>query len=316
MPWFRLNDKAHTSPKLRAVGKSARGGLVMLWAYAAFERTDGWLPAYKVDDELTRDELEACLTVRMNGRAGLLHAFGESCDCLVDRPPWTLEMGGYWIHDFVAGGNPTRDEYDLRQAKKRELNDRDLLHAVRERDGNSCRYCGRIVPWSDRRSRNRLTFDHVDPTRAAGVDNLVVCCLPCNQRKAGVRTPEAAGMRLLPPPASRPPRGGWSPKTKRPIKRGPDVDLALDLAETKRGSDGNNRENGAHKEVNRNAKSVPKQGKRRPGVEPVKDHQISADPKVSVTGRVGSGVRDTSAGSPVWPPDHVPIPGQLSISDL
>jgi hypothetical protein len=296
MPWFRLNDKAHTSPKLRWIGKPARGGLVMLWSYAAFEMTDGWLPDYIVEQELTRSEIHACLTVRMSGRAGLLHAFGETCDCLTDRT-WTDDMGGYWIHDFVAGGNPSRAEHDVRRAKKLELNDRDLMHAVRERDGNACRYCGRIVSWSDRRSKYRLTFDHIDPTRAFGVDNIVVCCQTCNQRKAGVKTPEAAGMALLAAPACRPPRGGWSPKTKRPIKRGPGVNLAQNLTQTRRKPAGNNTDNDEIAQVIHLPKGARDQAKRRTDGKPVSQAQVDADLKVSVAGRVGSGKELNPAGT-------------------
>ncbi|RMF60591.1 MAG: HNH endonuclease [Calditrichaeota bacterium] len=59
------------------------------------------------------------------------------------------------------------------------------------RDGYSCQYCGRRT--------HPLTVDHVIPKQFGGKDtweNLVIACLPCNNRKAN-RTPEQAGMKLL-----------------------------------------------------------------------------------------------------------------------
>jgi|SRR5687767_14590428 hypothetical protein len=50
------------------------------------------------------------------------------------------------------------------------------------RDGHRCLYCGTTYP------PNELTLDHVQP-RVKGGDhsdgNLVTCCVPCNEAKAG-----------------------------------------------------------------------------------------------------------------------------------
>lgn len=64
------------------------------------------------------------------------------------------------------------------------------------RDRGVCQYCG-----SKERTED-LTFDHVVPRAQGGQttwENVVACCVPCNQKKAG-RTPEQAGMRLLKKP--------------------------------------------------------------------------------------------------------------------
>lgn len=61
------------------------------------------------------------------------------------------------------------------------------------RDRGRCQYCGKSVP------SNEFDFEHVLPRAQGGRtswENIVVACIPCNQRK-GNRTPEQAGMRLL-----------------------------------------------------------------------------------------------------------------------
>jgi len=65
------------------------------------------------------------------------------------------------------------------------------------RDRGICQYCGKQFPTDD-----GLTFDHVVPRSQGGKtvwENVVACCFPCNQKKAG-RTPEQAGMKVLKKP--------------------------------------------------------------------------------------------------------------------
>ena len=63
--------------------------------------------------------------------------------------------------------------------------------SILARDDYVCQYCG---------ERKRvLTVDHVVPRHKGGRhtwENLVCCCMDCNNRK-GSRTPEQAGMKLL-----------------------------------------------------------------------------------------------------------------------
>jgi len=75
--------------------------------------------------------------------------------------------------------------------------------AVWERDQNRCRYCGWLcIPMNQGSHPDLRTIDHIIPVHRGGtyeLDNLVVACCSCNTIKAG-RTPEEAGMTLLPVP--------------------------------------------------------------------------------------------------------------------
>jgi len=65
--------------------------------------------------------------------------------------------------------------------------------SILARDDYSCQYCG---------SKSNLTLDHVFPRHRGGEttwENLVTCCLRCNNKK-GPMTPGEAGMRLPQPP--------------------------------------------------------------------------------------------------------------------
>ena len=79
-------------------------------------------------------------------------------------------------------------EYRRIPRQTRALTRRNILL----RDRYTCQYCLRTVPAGE------LTMDHVIPRSRSGRtswENLVACCIPCNNRK-GDRTPEEAGMTL------------------------------------------------------------------------------------------------------------------------
>lgn len=65
--------------------------------------------------------------------------------------------------------------------------------SILARDDYTCQYCG---------SKSNLTIDHVFPRHRGGEttwENMVCCCLRCNNKK-GPKTPQEAGMRLPHPP--------------------------------------------------------------------------------------------------------------------
>lgn len=209
MGWLRSNDVAADLPALVALARTQReadlllGIHIALQLYCAKHTTNGFVPRLIVRQHLRGRLLEAFVG------AGLLHEAGHECDCMGGLG-WPAGMA-YHVHDYLRY-NPTREEYDVKRAKEAELNDRELRHAVLARDKGCCRYCGVLTKEYDRKSAVGRVFDHVDPTAARGAANLVVACRSCNSRK-GNRTPEAAGMTLLPAPNDEPsttPDPGWS----------------------------------------------------------------------------------------------------------
>lgn len=77
--------------------------------------------------------------------------------------------------------------YIKRPLPKVKLSRQNLL----ARDRHTCQYCGK--------KSKHLTVDHVIPRERGGTygwQNLVVCCMECNNRKRN-RTPQEAGMSLI-----------------------------------------------------------------------------------------------------------------------
>ena len=93
-----------------------------------------------------------------------------------------------------------KKEIDWERQRKEDSQRPSLTVPVRLRDGDGCRWCGRIVNWQDRKSARAGTYDHLQPSEAATVDTYVVSCKSCNSaRKDGILPPGVT--ELLPPPA-------------------------------------------------------------------------------------------------------------------
>lgn len=208
MPWGRIDDRLAMSVKIRGLADPGATGdralaqrceALGLWtqilSWVSGERSDGFVTEDIVRLFGRREAVDRLLRASF-GRAALLHRRGdaEACECFEGRQ-WP-DGWDYLIHDYLDR-NPSRQENDVHRAKSRELKDSALKTRVSRRDSDRCRYCGRQCKPSDRRSDDGRTFDHVDPLVADGEANLVTACRGCNRRK-GRRTPEAAGMVLLP----------------------------------------------------------------------------------------------------------------------
>lgn len=74
-----------------------------------------------------------------------------------------------------------RDERAWENQRKADNRNTKITVPVRKRDGDGCRWCGKIVRWdNDRKSGRFGTYDHLRPGTAATVDTLVVSCSACN----------------------------------------------------------------------------------------------------------------------------------------
>jgi hypothetical protein len=203
--WLRLSDNYGTDPVIlnvcRTRGDKTRvlGMVVELMLYCASHLTDGYVPELIFRDIVRSPKWRDALTGAAGGTP-LVHKPGDKCACMINPVAWPDTAADYYLHHYLMW-NPSREESDVARAKAAELRDRELLAIVRKRDRGRCRYCAVPVNWADRRSGLGGVYDHVDPALAAGAANLVVACRGCNSRK-GHRTPDGAGMTLLPVPGT------------------------------------------------------------------------------------------------------------------
>lgn len=195
MAWLRIDDRVRTHPKIVQAGPVA----AWLWlsgvCYCREHLTDG-----RIDKSMLPTLAPGLRNLRREAAR------------LVEVGLWHEHDSHFEVHDFLDW-NPSRNdvaagkEWDRR--RKELYADPTLVQNIRVRDGDHCRYCGKGVNWSDRRGPMGGQFDHVNPRGENTLDNIVVACRGCNIRKGG-RTPDEAGMPLLPPKNPVPIQNGTS----------------------------------------------------------------------------------------------------------
>lgn len=231
MTWFKIDDGWSTHPKTRKAGRDGRA----LWIHAGVgcgkARTSGvvaphLLPDYAYLADVRNVRKAAADLVA----AGLWHDHDGIRSCADCRDEVELEEGAFYFHDWTKY-QPTKDDVETpaenaRWKRKKALHrDRELCEQIVARDRGLCRYCGARVNWQARRGPHSGTYDHVDPEGENTLENVVVACRRCNGRKRD-RTPEEAGMPLLPVPGPYTPGPGPRPETGQ-IETGPQPDPDL-----------------------------------------------------------------------------------------
>lgn len=191
MAWIRLSDDYNDHPKF----DSLSDGAFRLWhqgmGFCRKFQTDGLIPTASLRQfkAYSAKRMRILLTPYVPG----------------ENPLWRAIDGfGIKVHDYLEWNLSKEDENQQREEAKQRMSlgrNGEIRKLLRDRDGSACRYCGRTVLWTDRRGPSGATYDHVIPGGGNELDNLVIACRGCNSKK-GRRSPEQAGMPLLPAPNS------------------------------------------------------------------------------------------------------------------
>lgn len=189
MPFFLVDDQFQVNAKTMALVESE--GLDGLAAIGLWTLAGSLSQAKLSDGAITHGDAVRLVLSQSRARklAGLLVKYG-----LFDEA-----AAGWAVHDFARTHRQNGTAIKLERERRAELKRPEVTRAVQARDGDRCRYCGRKVSWTDRRGPSGGTYDHVDPTMAAGASNIVVACRSCNSTK-GARSLTEAGMTLRPAP--------------------------------------------------------------------------------------------------------------------
>ena len=199
MPWLRSGDNAATHPKLLAAYALSGGDVRAINEAAGFlwrcaMQSAGHTTDYVVDEgtALLMGMTEAERLVDLCVRAGTL----------IEQP--ATSSGRRWK---IVDNDPDfihmrlKDEIEWERQQREDNRNPSLIVPVRLRDGDQCRYCGRLVKWSARKGGIRGTYDHREPGVAATIDTLVVACGACNSgRRDTVDADERYPLR--PPPVT------------------------------------------------------------------------------------------------------------------
>lgn len=198
MAWLRAGDTAAMDERVLGVAELADAdersvnevfGFVMrLFLQAAQQGTD-----YQVSmgtAMVLSPRYEALLALA--GRAGLLSIAVED-----DRKVIRLVADEEFMH------MRTREQIAWENQRKADTSNLSLVIPVRMRDGDACRYCGKVVSFGMRNGNRAGTYDHLVPgQRARSIDELVVACKGCNSGRGNEEGGRGSRYPLLPPPSS------------------------------------------------------------------------------------------------------------------
>lgn len=121
---------------------------------------------------------------------------------------------GYWTQIEVDGAiayklvddDPdflhlrTKEEIEWEKQQRRDNNNPAITVPVRLRDGDACRWCGKVVDWDVKTGARGGTYDHLIPGRGATVETSVVSCRSCNSSRGKAESLEWQDREPLPVP--------------------------------------------------------------------------------------------------------------------
>lgn len=176
MAWLRIDDSALTHPKLfelleacdgdHALRNEAWGFLVLASSVSAQHLTD-----YVVSTGLlaTIAPGRHQYMIDLLTHAGLMEPV--ECD---GRKQHMIVTDEQLLH------MRKKAEVEIDRARKRDSRNPEVTIAARIRDGDVCRWCGKTVSFSDRRSARGGTIDSLNGHEDSTVDTVVVACRGCN----------------------------------------------------------------------------------------------------------------------------------------
>jgi len=144
MPFFVVDDGAHSHPKIMRATNAAVGLWMRVGSYVAQHLTDGHVPGTVAHMYGTPPQIKKLITV------GLWHEHGHACRrCPQPRP------GDYFMHDYKESGNPSRAEV-LQRREKQAAKKRKYRASQADRQGNQTLFDDRI---DDESNADRDGFD-------------------------------------------------------------------------------------------------------------------------------------------------------------
>ena len=231
MPWARLTDTAATHPIVLAVAEhpdaddrsvnEVFGFMLRLAAMSAQYLTD-YVFWYSSAVQMAGSKSQADHLLELAAFAG----YGVQ-----DVEPGSRRRFFRLVADPDFIHIKTAEEVAWERDRKANNGNLSIIVPVRWRDGDACRYCGKVVNWADRKGGKGGTYDHRLPGQSGTWHSEVVACRSCNSIRgnASKGLPPSEGMAAadrVRPLMTPPDRPYYSPRTREWLNRHADI-LAL-----------------------------------------------------------------------------------------
>lgn len=207
MAWLRTGDNVANHPIVLAVLEHPQAtdnsvnetfGFIMRCALQSAAHFTDYVISYGTALALAGSKSQADHLLELATSAGYI----TPAETLDGKPAFKLIEDSDFIHIR------SKEEIDFERQRDRDRKDQGLTVPVWLRDGDACRYCRRIVQWSDKKSQRSGTFDHLSPGNAATHDTYVVACRGCNSALSDLAFEERSKYLLSVPPVPHYSRAG------------------------------------------------------------------------------------------------------------
>lgn len=204
MAWLRLGDNAATYPRLLECGEHSDAdedtvNLVFGW----FMRVAAQAAQHPHASEYYVSMATARLVAGSRDRLALLISFATFGGLVKE-----IEVNGRLALELINDPEfvhiKTQDELDWERQRREDNGNPMISVPVRMRDGDACRYCGRIVNFLARTGKLAGTYDHRPATVPADPDRSVVACRSCNAERGDKPLEVADAIKPLMPVPSTP----------------------------------------------------------------------------------------------------------------
>lgn len=204
MPWLRVGDTSITHPIVLRALELEDADERTLWELFGFVTACATHAAAHKTDYII--ELGTIRSLAGLSQADRLIQSAVECGYFTEVEGEDGRRAYKLVDDPELFHMRLKDDIDWERRQRNDTRNFTLTAPIRHRDGDACRWCGKVVFWGDQKSGRGATYDHLKPgTGAESPDDMVVSCRACNSSR---KNEVMAWVGRKPLPAPKDPRYG------------------------------------------------------------------------------------------------------------
>lgn len=182
MPWLRVGDTSITHPVvLRALELEEADGRT-LWELFGFVTACAIHAAGHKTDYVV--ELGTIRSIAGLSEAPRLIKSAIACGYFTEVQGEDGRKAYKIIDDPELFHMRLKEDIEWENRQRNDTRNKTLIVPIRKRDGDACRWCGKVVFWGDQKGPRGATYDHIKPGHGAVTpDDMVVACRSCNSSR-------------------------------------------------------------------------------------------------------------------------------------
>lgn len=182
MPWLRVGDTSITHPVvLRALELEEADGRT-LWELFGFVTACAIHAAGHKTDYVV--ELGTIRSIAGLSEAPRLIKSAIACGYFTEVQGEDGRKAYKIIDDHELFHMRLKEDIEWENRQRNDTRNKTFIVPIRKRDGDACRWCGKVVFWGDQKGPRGATYDHIKPGHGAVTpDDMVVACRSCNSSR-------------------------------------------------------------------------------------------------------------------------------------